>query len=92
MVSNKTYVTEGLILNHRDFGETDLLVTLFTKSFGKVPVVARRAKMPNSKFSSGVQLLNKVKVSIGRGRNLDHLNECEIIDSFQIIKSNLTLL
>ena len=82
MVSNKTYVTEALILNHRDFGETDLLITLFTKLFGKVPVVARRAKMPNSKFSSGVQLLNRVQVSIGRGRNLDHMNECEIVDSF----------
>ena len=92
MVSNKTYVTEALILNHRDFGETDLLITLFTKLFGKVPVVARRAKMPNSKFSSGVQLLNRVQVSIGRGRNLDHMNECEIVDSFQGIKSDLALL
>ena len=92
MVSNKTYVTEALILNHRDFGETDLLITLFTKLFGKVPVVARRAKMPNSKFSSGFQLLNRVQVSIGRGRNLDHMNECEIVDSFQGIKSDLALL
>ena len=44
MVSNKTYVTEGLILNHRDFGETDLLVTLFTKSFGKGSCCSSKSK------------------------------------------------
>ncbi len=47
---------EGIIIRTTDYGETNKVVTIFTKEFGKLGVMARGAKKPKSRLSSASQL------------------------------------
>ncbi len=61
---------EGIVIRTIDYGETNKIVTIFTREWGKVAAMARGAKKPSSRLSSvtqiftyGVYLVQKVAVS-----------------------------
>ena len=37
----RSYRIEGIIIKRRDFGETDRILTVFTKTQGKISVIAK---------------------------------------------------
>lgn len=86
---NRNYVVDAIVLKHRPIGEADRLITFYTNVLGKVNAVARSARKPGSKFGGSLDLLNHVKVSLARGRSLDHVSEAEVISSYRSIKENL---
>lgn len=43
---------EGIVLRTNDYGETNKIVTLLTREHGKIGVMARGAKKPNSRLSA----------------------------------------
>ena len=76
--------TEGVILSHRNFGEADRILTIYTQDFGKVKVLAKGVRRPRSKKAGHVELANWCKVFIARGKNIDLLTEVELKKSFGI--------
>ncbi len=51
------YDTESIVVNTIDLGEADLLVTLFTREYGKIKAVARGARILKSRYSGFFQPL-----------------------------------
>ena len=47
---NQTDWDECFLLHQRTYGETSLIVDLFSKMNGKISLIARGAKKPKSKF------------------------------------------
>lgn len=43
---------EGIVLRTNDYGETNKIITLLTREHGKIGVLARGAKKPNSRLSA----------------------------------------
>src|SRR3989339_135105 len=86
------YKTRGIVIKSIPFEEAGKLVTVFTKDFGKVKVIAKGAKRPTSKFGGRLEPLTVLDLSIAEGRNLDILSQCETVETFQSVRSNSALL
>lgn len=85
------FKTEGIILKRKDFGEADRILTVFTKRFGKVSVLARGVRKITSRRAGNVELLNRTMMFLHQGKNFYILTEAESIDTYEKLKSDLTL-
>ena len=77
--------TEGVILSHRNFGEADRILTIYTRDQGKVIALAKGVRRPKSRKAGHVELGNWSKIFVARGKNLDLLTEVELKRSFGIV-------
>jgi hypothetical protein len=82
--------TEGLIIKRVNFGEADRVLTVLTDRYGKIAVTARGVRRITSRRAGNVEVLNKVKLHIFKGKSYT-LTEAESIETFEKIKANLTL-
>jgi DNA repair protein RecO (recombination protein O) len=75
--------SEAIVLRTYPFRESDLLVTLFTRSEGKVRGVARAAKKSRRRFGGALEPLTHVKVTYEdrERQELARLDACEVFDS-----------
>ncbi len=89
MTLGKTYKTEGIILKRNNFGEADRIVTIFTKHFGKIPVIAKGIRKITSRKGGNLELFNQVRIFAAKGKNLDIVTEVETINSFRDWRNNL---
>jgi DNA repair protein RecO (recombination protein O) len=75
--------SEAIVLRTYPFRESDLLVTLFTRSDGKVRGVARAAKKSRRRFGGALEPLTYVKITFEdrERQELARLDACEVIES-----------
>lgn len=83
--------TEGIILKRNNFGEADRILTVFTKRFGKISVVARGVRKITSRRAGNIEVLNKVKLYLFKSPRSYTLTEAESVETFSRLKENLTL-
>jgi DNA repair protein RecO len=55
---------QGIVFSKKDFKESDLLVTVYTKKYGKVFLQARGGKKITSKLSSHIEPANLVIINV----------------------------
>ncbi len=89
MAPPRTYRCEALTLKHIPIGETDLLVTFFTRDQGKLRAVAKGARRSNSKLVGHMEPLTQAALSFARGRTLDYVVQVQTIESFGALKGDL---
>jgi DNA repair protein RecO (recombination protein O) len=82
---------EGIVIRTTDYGETNKIVTIYTREWGKIGVMARGAKKPNSRLSSISQLFTHGYFLIQRGSGLGSLQQGEIISSMRSIGEDIFL-
>lgn len=82
---------EGIVIRTTDYGETNKIVTIFSRELGKVSAMARGAKKPKSRLSSISQLLTHGHFLIQTGSGLGTLQQGEIISSMREIREDIFL-
>ena len=82
---------EGIVLKRRDFGEADRLLTILTRSHGKLTVLAKGVRRITSRRAGNVELLNQVVMYLHKGKNFSILTEATALDTFSKLKGDLTL-
>ena len=87
-----TYKTRAISLRAKPFAESDKLVTLFTREHGKVRIVAKSARKVPSRFGGRVETFTYGDFFIAKGRNLDILSQCQVMESFQSVRQSETML
>lgn len=85
----KGYSSEGIVLARRTYGEADRILVVYSKNYGKIHLIARGVRKPESRKRGSLEVFSHIKFSAARGKNLDILTEAEIIDSFPTIRKNL---
>jgi DNA repair protein RecO (recombination protein O) len=85
----RTLKTEGIIINRRNYGEADRIITVFTKYHGKIHVRAAGIRRIPSRRSAHVELLNHSVLNLYMGRSFPILTEAQSIKNFSAIKDNL---
>lgn len=85
----RTYKTEGIILKRTNFGEADRILTIYTKHFGKIKVLAKGVRKTTSRKSGHLELFNWAQIYLAKGRNLDIITEVETVKSFRGWRKNL---
>lgn len=85
MIQNCT----GIVLNKRDFMESDLIVTLLTERGERLELVAKGAGGPKSKRRAHLELMNRVHVTTRTSPHHHYLQSVECTESFSHLKNNL---
>jgi DNA repair protein RecO (recombination protein O) len=85
------YKTNALVLRRIPLGETDKILTLFTREYGKISVIAKGARRTTSRKSAGTEPLTLIRALLAEGRNLDVLTQVETRASFPLITGNFGL-
>ena len=74
------YSDVGIVLRTHKLGEADRIVTLITQDSGKVRAVAKGVRKTSSRFGSRLEPMSHVQVQLYRGRELDIVNQVELIE------------
>ena len=78
----KTAVTKCYILGHKDFGEKDKLIFMYSKDLGKIKVIAKGARRITSRFMGHLETLNHCTASLYFGPKNIILTEITLHSSF----------
>lgn len=78
----KTYSTEAIVLGRKNYGEADRLLTVFSKHYGKLRVIAKGIRRPTSRKKSALELFSHVRLFLTRGKVLDIITDAEIKNRF----------
>lgn len=82
---------EGIVIRTTDYGETNKIVTLYTREFGKVGVMARGAKKPSSRLAAVTQLFTYGHYLFQASSGLGGLQQGEMISSMRSIREDIFL-
>ena len=80
---------EAFVLRVRDFGESDLIVTLFTEDWGKRTAIAKGARRFKSRLGGVFDLLNRVEVVFYAKAQLDLISQGALISGYPHLKGSL---
>jgi len=83
------YSTNAIVTHRTNFGETDRLVTLYTRERGKISTIAKGARKPISRLSGATELLTYGRFQLATGKNLDVITQIEVKESFPRIRADL---
>lgn len=76
-----TFRDRGVVLRTYKLGESDRIVVLMTRQHGKVRAVAKGIRKTKSKIGARLEPMSHVDVLLNRGRDLDVVNQVEVIDA-----------
>lgn len=80
------YKQEAIIINFRDLGEADKIVTLLSRNKGRIDSVAKGVRKPNSRKSASIDIANRGLFSLATGKTLDVITEVKLLENYQHIK------
>lgn len=80
---------EGIVIRRTDYGENNKIVTLYTREFGKIGVMARGAHKPSSRLSAVTQLFYYGYFLFMPSKGLGGLQQGEMIDSMRSIREDI---
>jgi DNA repair protein RecO (recombination protein O) len=89
---DETKNSAAIILNRSDYRENDSLLTVYTKDFGKLSLVARGTKKLSSKLSGHLEPLSLVDILIIKGKGFDYIGSALGRQAFLGIKDDLNKL
>lgn len=81
----------GFILRRVDYGDYDLILTLFTRDQGKVSAIAKSAKKSTKRFAGVLELFSRLRIVCRQPRrgNLPVLQEAAVLNPFAEIRSDV---
>ena len=86
---SRTYRAEAIVLKTIDFGEADRILTLLTRHFGKVRVVAKGIRRSTSRLAGWAEPLSHATYQLARGRELDVLTGAESRSAMRAVREDL---
>ena len=73
------YRDEAIVLRTQKLGEADRIITLLTRSHGRVRAVAKGVRRTTSRFGSRLEPFSHVDVQLAEGRSLDVVTQAETL-------------
>ncbi|TDL34511.1 DNA repair protein RecO [Jeotgalibacillus sp. S-D1] len=80
---------EGIVVRTSDYGESNKIVTIFSREFGKFAVMANGAKKANSRLSAVSQLFTYAHFLFHKGSGMGSLQQGDLVASQRGIKEDL---
>lgn len=84
--------TEGIIIKKENYGEADLLVTILTRDFGKIKVMAQGILKQEAKLKGHAEPLTHSAVSFVIGKNFYRLTSADAYNFFENMRSDINKL
>ena len=78
----RLYRDDAMVLRAQKLGESDRIITLFTRRHGRVRAVAKGVRRTMSKFGARLEPFGHIDVQIAEGRSLHVISQVEGIDLY----------
>jgi DNA repair protein RecO (recombination protein O) len=88
----RSFRAEAVVLRHSDWGESDRMLTLYTRQMGKVRAIAKGVRKVRSRKSGHLEPFTRVNLQLARGRDLFIVTQAEAIDTYLGLRDNLVRL
>lgn len=88
----RVFKVDAIILKRKNTGETDRILTVFTRQYGKLHLLARGVRRLSSKRGPHLEIFSHAKLIIYRGKSMDSVSEAVSIDKFENLRSDLYLI
>jgi DNA repair protein RecO (recombination protein O) len=88
----RTFKAEGIVIKRKDFYEADRILTIFTKTRGKIQVKAKGVRKITSRRSGHIELLNYAVFNLYQAsgaKSMPILTEVESRNNYAILKKDL---
>lgn len=89
MRTSRLYSTEAVILKRKNLGETDRILTIFTKEFGKMRVIAKGVRRITSRRAPSLEPFSHVVLYLYKGKTWDHVTDVTVIHAYSTIGQNI---
>jgi DNA repair protein RecO (recombination protein O) len=86
---NRSYKVDAIVLARRNIGETDKLLILYTKQYGKKQVIAKGIRKINSRRASHLEVFSEITAILYQNRNIDLVTEVNSIRPLPILQKKL---
>ncbi len=85
------YSMPAILIRRIDYGDNDLILTFFTRDFGKTSAIAKSAKKSVKRFRGVLELFSLLSIVTGahRGKRLPILKEAVLKEPFAGIRGDL---
>ncbi len=81
--------SKGIVIREVNTGEADKIVTIFSKSSGKLTGFAKSAKRPKGKLSAGTQFLCYSDFVLYKGKEMFNVYSSDVIEPFYEIRNDV---
>jgi DNA repair protein RecO (recombination protein O) len=83
---NRLYNVHGVILRRRDVGESDRIVVVYTREFGKRSFSARGSRKTTSKIAGQIEPFSQVRLLVAQARSVDIISQAESMNVFPSLR------
>jgi|GEM_PF-1181080 len=82
---------KAFIINKTDYGESDIIITLFSASRGKISCIAKGAKRSRRRFPGSIELFSQISFIgfIKHPLALTRIDECQLLNPYLAIQEEL---
>jgi DNA repair protein RecO (recombination protein O) len=90
----QNYTSSAIIMRVKEFGESDLLVTFFTKDNGRLKGIAKGARRSRKRFVNCLDIFSLVNIEYGRKRKGDlyFIHSGRLIDAYPGLRADFSTL
>lgn len=88
--NGKLYKAEAIILSRKNYGEADRIVTVFSRQYGKLRLMAKGVRKVTSRRGPHLEVFSHCSLMIRKGRGMDTIGDVEPIEVYEHIRNDLT--
>jgi DNA repair protein RecO (recombination protein O) len=85
----RTLQTEAIVLRHKDWGEADRLLWLYTRKEGKLRALAKGVRKIHSRKAGHLEPFTRASLLLARGRDFWIVTQAETIDAYLALRESL---
>lgn len=85
----RTYKAQGIVIKRVNINEADRILTVFTREYGKITLLAKGVRRITSRRSPNIELFNEIRFSVFKGKSLDILTEVQVLETYPVLRENL---
>ncbi len=89
MTSGRVYTTHAIVLKRRNVGEADRIITIFSKEYGRMHVVAKGVRRVHSRRAPHLEVFSHVSLVLHKGKTWESVSEVTPIDAFPVLRAYL---
>jgi DNA repair protein RecO (recombination protein O) len=85
----RSFRAEGIVIKHKDYGEADRMLTVFTRQKGKVRALAKGVRKVHSRMGGHLEPFTRVSLLLATGRHWYVTSQAEAKDTYAALRGDL---
>lgn len=88
---HRTFRAQAVVLKHKDWGEADRLIFLFTLEHGKIRAIAKGVRKLKSRKAGHLEPFTQVNLMLAKGRDIPIITQVETIEPYFKIRKDMLM-